>query len=262
MPDQVSVIYVVPSDREPWREAQLRATECLEDLQWFFADEMTRLGYGPKTFDMARDTSGLVLFQEIDSELEASAFRHYYWQHCKNTARTLRDGNQVIVYFFEAYFLGDKTTNTSAGSRGGRNRRGRGGEAFLSSLHLKLARRDWLGRDDGYEGRVFEWIGPSPLEPGSLSWNCRGPALGDVSGAGFGVIAHEFAHCFGPPPQESSRCSRYGPLMGDGCRGMRGFFRPNETNDRCLLRPGDGAVFDNNSFFGHRELKPRSHSFG
>jgi hypothetical protein len=261
VPDQVSVIYIVPSGREPWREAQLRATECLEDLQWFFADEMNRLGYGPKTFDIARDESGLVLFHEINSGLPANEFHDAYVMNCKNTAHVLRDRNQVIVYFFEAYFLGNATTNTIAGSRGGENRRGRGGEAFLSSLHLKLARRDWLGRDDGYEGEVFEWIDPSPLEPGSLSWNCRGPSLGDVSGAGFGVIAHELAHCFGPPPQEPPRCSRCGPLMGAGCRGMRGFFRPNATTDRCLLRPGDAAVFDMNPFFGRRELEPRSESF-
>jgi hypothetical protein len=261
VPDHASVIYIVPSDQEPWREAQLHATECLEDLQWFFAYEMNRLGYGPKTFDIARDASGLVLFHEIKSGLIAKEFHAAYVNNCKNTAHELRDRNQVIVYFFEAYFLGNTTTDTTAGARGGRQR-GRGGEAFLSSLHLKLARRDWLDRDDGYEGKVFEWIDPSPLEPGSLSWNCRGPALGDVSGAGFGVIAHEFAHCFGPPPQEPSRCSRYGPLMGDGCRGMRGFFRPDATTDRCFLRPSDAAVFDKNPFFGLRELKQRSESFG
>jgi hypothetical protein len=260
VPDQVSVIYIVPSDREPWHEARLHATECLEDLQWFFADEMNRLGFGPKTFGIARDESGLVLFHEINSVLSAKEFHAAYVKNCRNAAHAVRDQNQVIMYFFEAYFLGDATTDTDAGARG--KQRGRGGEAFLSSLHLKLARRDWLGRNDGYEGKVFEWIDPAPLEPGSLSWNCRGAALGDVSGAGFGVIAHEFAHCFEPPRQERFKCSRSGPLMGVGCRGMRGFFRPNATADRCFLRPGDAAVFDNSPFFGLRELKPRSKSFG
>jgi hypothetical protein len=57
----------VPVDAEPRREAKRRDTERLKDMQWFFADEMTRLGYGPKTFEIARDAGDELVFDQIDS---------------------------------------------------------------------------------------------------------------------------------------------------------------------------------------------------
>lgn len=257
MPDEVRVIYIVPSDRNPWLEAQQCATGCLEDLQWFFADEMDRLGYGPKTFEIGRDASGLVVFYQIDSELTTDQFIVTYWNNCKSAAtnHALRDLDWVTVYFFEAYLLKNGSTKTQAGSKGWP--RGRGGEAFLSSLHLKMAKRDWLSRDDGYAGEIFDWISPTPLESGALSWNGRGPTLGDVSGSGYGMIAHELAHCFGPAPEEKQARCRCGPLMGPGCRGMRGYFRPNLTTDRCLLRKEDAALLNASPFFAVRALHNR-----
>jgi hypothetical protein len=102
MPDEVRVIYIVPSDRNPWLEAQQCATGCLEDLQWFFSDEMDRLGYGPKTFEIGRDASGLVVFYQIDSELTMDQFSVTYWNNCKNAAanHALRDLDWVTVYFW------------------------------------------------------------------------------------------------------------------------------------------------------------------
>ena len=36
----VRVIYIEPNDAEAWPDASRRATEMLEDLQHFFADEL------------------------------------------------------------------------------------------------------------------------------------------------------------------------------------------------------------------------------
>ena len=256
----IRVIYIVPAGIQPWFEAKQRATECLEDLQWFFADEMNRLGYGPMTFEIARDGEGSLVFYQIDSHLTPDDFRKNYWNNCKNTARAygLRDLDYVTVYFFEAYSISNGTVD-DAGSRG--KHKGRGGESFLSSLHLKVARREWLANSNGYGGEVFDWIDSEVMKDDTLSWNGRGPTLGDVSGAGYGVVAHELAHCFNPPPQENGRSGRTGPLMGSGCRGMRGYFRPCLTDDRCVLRDEDAAAFSNNGFFALRRLKPKSAAF-
>lgn len=255
-PWTIRVIYVVPAGIRPWFEARRRATECLEDLQWFFADEMSRLGYGPMTFELARDGEGSLVFHQIDSHLRPNDFRRNYWNNCKDTARAygLRDLDYVTVYFFEAYSIDDGAV-VDAGSRG--KHEGRGGEAFLSSLHLKVARREWLANSSGYGGEVFDWIDSQVIH----SWKGRGSTLGDLSGAGYGVVAHELAHCFNPPRQEKGRSGRTGPLMGSGCRGMRGYFQPSLTGDRCVLRDEDAVAFSNNGFFALRKLTSKSAAF-
>lgn len=135
--------------------------------------------------------------------------------------------------------------------------KGNGGKVFLSSLHLKLARREWLANSNGYDGEVFDWISSEAVKDDTLSWNDRGPTLGDVSGAGFGVIAHELAHCFNPPPQENGEHGPEGLLMGNGCRGIRLYFQPKLTGDRCKLRNEDAAAFEKSDFFRLTDAQPQ-----
>jgi len=259
----VRVIYVVPVGAEPWAEAELRATAVLEDIQWFFAEEMNRLGHGLKTFDIATAADGSLLFHQIDSPLSQEQFIHasrkQYQARCRSAAklRGLCDNNDITVYFVEAYSIINGKVSGAQALGWSRN----GGEAFLSSLHLKMARREWIGNENGYESEVFDWIDSQPMRRGTLSWNKRGTQLGDVSGAGFGIIAHEVGHSFALPKQEKMRPGRKGPLMGNGCRGMRGYFRPDLTEDRCLLREQDGMVLSHSDLFALRNLKPKSISF-
>ena len=259
-PFTVRVIYVVPVDAEPWGEAKHRATECLADIQWFFADEMKRLGYGPKTFEIANDECGALVFHQIRSPLTKEEFRENYWKKCKKVAQAygLRSTNDVVVYFYESYTITSGEVS-GAGARG--KRRGLGGEAFLSSLHLKLARREWIVNDNGYNGEVFDWISPEAMKGDTLSWHGRGRKLGDVSGSAFGVIAHELGHAFGLPDNSPPGRNRKGNLMGNGCRGMRGYFRPDLTDDFCVLSEQNAELLENKDFFAVRKLKPKSMSF-
>jgi hypothetical protein len=255
----VRVIYIVPSDAEPWPEAKGRATDVLEDLQWFFAEEMDRLSHGRKTFGIARDANGSLLFHQIKGEfakkefLEASKREYPKW--CREAAMKcgLFDDSYITVYFIEAYNItsGKVSANCSGWARNG-------GEAFLSSFHLKVAICHWIADTSGYGRRVFDWIDLEPLaENLRVGKNKRGPALGDLSGAGYGIIAHELAHCFNLPPQEKGKRGRTGPLMGVGQLGMRGYFRPDLTSDRCWLRIEDGQALKNSKSFDVRELKPK-----
>jgi hypothetical protein len=258
----VRVIYIIPSDAVPWTGAKGCAMEVLEDLQWFFADEMARLGYGQRTFDIVRELDGSLLFHQINSPLGREQFiqadRRQYPSRCRITAKKhgLCDDSNLTIYFVEAYSIidGQVRANCSGWSRNG-------GEAFLSSLYLKMALRDWIADSTPYAGMQFEWIDPGPL-PGNLrKWNNHRTTLGDLSGAAYGVIAHELAHGFSVAPQER-KGGRYGPLMGSGHRGMRGYFRPDLTDDRCWLRPEDGQVLDDNQRLTIMELKSKSVVFG
>jgi len=259
-PFTVRVIYIVPMDTEPWGEASHRATEWLEDMQWFFADEMQRRGHGPKTFKIANDESGGLVLHQINSSLPKKEFGRNPVNNCKNAAQAhgLRNANDVVVYFYESYLITDGKVS-GQGAKGGK-RKG-GGEAFLSSLHLKVARREWIANDNEYGGEVFDWISSEPMKGDTLSWQGRGRKLGDVSGSAFGMMAHELGHCFGLPGDRTDDTNRKGNLMGKGCRGMRGYFRPDLTDNRCVLSEGSAAMLDKNDFFAVRKLKPKSMSF-
>ena len=259
---RVRVIYIIPSAAVPWAGAKDRAMEVLEDLQWFFADEMARLGYGQRTFDIARELDGSLLFHQINSPLGREQFiqadRRQYPSRCRSAAKKhgLCDDSNLTIYFVEAYSIidGQVRVNCSGWPRNG-------GEAFLSSLYLKMALRDWLADSTPYAGMRFEWIDPEPLAGSLRKWNNRGTTLGDLSGAAYGVIAHELAHGF-PPAREEKKGGRNGPLMGRGHLGMRGYFRPDLTDDRCWLRPEDGQALDSNQRLTIMELKPKSSAFG
>lgn len=258
-PFTVRVVYVLPRDVEPWGEAKRRAREWLEDIQWFFADEMNRRGHGPKTFEIATDRQGVVVFHQIKSSLPQEDFRKDPVNNCKKAAQAygLRNGNDVVVYFYEFYSI--RCGKVSAGARGGRRRLG--GEVFLSSLHLKMGRREWMSNDSGYDGAIFEWISSEPMKADTLSWNKRGRQLGDVSGSAFGVMAHELGHSFGLSHDRTDDHNRKGNLMGNGCRGMRGYFRPDLTDDFCVLSERSATVLDKNAFFVVRKMKPKSTAF-
>lgn len=266
-PRTVRVVYIVPIDAEPWPEAKRRATEVLEDLQHFFADQMRGYGYGPKTFAIAYDRTGEVIFHGLPSSHRKEDFFRENPGHnpvfinlCKEaTDGSLRSSNDIVIYFVEAYSI--SKTKLWAGSRG--MKRGQGGEAFLSSLHLKLAIREWLEFSEGYTGRIIPWISLERMWEGALRWEKRGSAMGDVAGAGFGAIAHEFTHCFGTSNHKSDLDLELSSenLMGTGFRRMRGYFRPEEGRGRCILSRRVADLLNGSPFFAVRDLKPKGKHF-
>src|ERR1700733_8201384 len=60
-PRKLHVIYFTPSDRDPEPNYRERLDAILEDIRTFYRDGMNRAGFGPKTFDFARDAEGKLL---------------------------------------------------------------------------------------------------------------------------------------------------------------------------------------------------------
>lgn len=257
-PFAVRVVYVVPEDAKPWDEAKQRATDLLEDLQWFFADQMNERGYGHQTFEIARDQEDTLLFRRVDAPQTKAQFtnRDRALAICEDIVG-LPDQAYAEICFIETYCITNGVVSQDLA--GTSNRR-----SCLTSLDLKVALREWLADKNKYGHRVFPWIGPEPIK----RWNGRGKEIGDLSGAGFAVVAHELAHSFGlkhldkGDPKRKNEKKRKGYLMGKEFRGMRGYFRPDLTDDFCVLTDEDAERLSESDFFDVRKLKPKSISFG
>jgi hypothetical protein len=220
---------------------------------------MDACDHGKKTFDIATDDSGRVVFHQTRSQLPPRAFLEAsgtrFMDLCVEEASRagLHDLDYRTAFFVEAYSI-------SGGGVSGARAYGsncRGG-AFLSSIHLKLARREWLDNCDTYVDAVLDGVGDEPLRP----WHGRGTQYGDLAGAAFGAIAHELAHSFGLREDRVDTRNRKGSLTGNGWRGLRGYFRPNLTDDYCVLRQYDAEILNGNPFFAARALKQKSADFG
>ena len=57
----VNVFYIVPADKQHQDDAEPVMREALTLAKAFYADEMARHGYGPRTFDIERDQHGEII---------------------------------------------------------------------------------------------------------------------------------------------------------------------------------------------------------
>ena len=254
-PNTVRVIYIEPKDALKWSDARRRAIEMLEDLQHFFADEMRRHGFGPRTFALCDDED---LFDYRKSRRVSKAeFQANPWKACKRVLRGRPpDAPDIEICFFDAYSIVEGVACCPGVFTTHRR-------CYINALLLKTAIREWLEDSGGYAGRVFPWISSEPMRENTLKWNEQGPQLGGVAGASFGVIAHELDHAFGGNHHRSEDDvgERKGNLMGRGSRGMRGYFRPDLTEDRCVLSRTDAESLSKSQFIETRELKAKGKHF-
>jgi hypothetical protein len=253
VPNTVRVIYIEPQDAQQWPDAKPRATEMLEDLQHFFADQMSRHDFGPRTFALCDDQE---FFEYVKStRISKTEFQANPWKACKQVLRGGRapDAPDIEICFFDAYSVKEGVVHCPGVFHTHRR-------CYINALLLKTANRDWLNERGDYAGRVFPWISSEPMLETTLKWNIgQGLEFGDVAGSAYGIIAHELDRAFGGKhhASEDDERERKGHLMGLGPRGFRGYFRPDLTDDRCVLSRLDAESLNKCEFMEIRKLKPK-----
>jgi hypothetical protein len=73
-PKKLHIVYFTPSDREAAANYEQRLNAILEDIQSFYRDNMQRLGFGPKTFTLARDPQGKLIIHLVKGNEPESDF--------------------------------------------------------------------------------------------------------------------------------------------------------------------------------------------
>ena len=74
-PKLLHVVYFTPSDRDPAPRYRERLNAILEDIRAFYRDGMVRCGFGPETFNLARDPQGHLIIHFVKGKEPANDYQ-------------------------------------------------------------------------------------------------------------------------------------------------------------------------------------------
>lgn len=206
---KLHIVYWSPSDREPQPGARKRLTAILKDIQGFYAGQMKRLGFGPRTVGLDFSDDGLLNIHFVKGKKPYAAYQ-------TNSGREIRmeclpslekaglDANkETIVIFCNMANWDPEKSRVSQNSpyyAGGTHRNGTAWQVDSAILQIDgLAKKEPMVRDGQY-GKI---------------------SLGRYNSIFIGGICHELGHALGMPHNRERRDERksFGTaLMGQGNR--------------------------------------------
>jgi hypothetical protein len=124
------------------------------------------------------------------------------------------------------------------------------GVAVITGETLARMPSTFLVDDRPYGGLVIPAIGPIPLV-GNVSFpGFEGSTVSSTSSSAQGGAAHELGHAFALPHDFTNDQNFIGNLMGNGLRGVRGFFHPERySSEEVGLSAASAMHLNNNRFF-------------
>ena len=198
-----------PRDREPAPQYRERLSLIMRDIQKFYASEMERLGFGPRTIQLEEATDGMLDIHLVKGEKDYSAYNgdsgHAIRKECLPVLKAagIDADNETIVIFCNM-------SNWDAGKRvisqnspyyaGGNHAKGTAWQVDSAILNLASLADKANNVKDGQYGNI---------------------SLGKYNSIFIGGIAHELGHALGLPHncQRADEQAAFGTaLMGSGNR--------------------------------------------
>ncbi len=206
----IRIVYWVPQDREPVPQYRERLSKIMFDIQAFFAREMERNGFGPRTFKLKKDADGfLETFIARGDKTRDQYARQSGGELRKESFAALKkagiDGEKETVLIFAHLVDWDEKTRTMGGTYpyngGGTTRHGSAVQVDSAVLSLDFL----LDVADKSKVRNNEY--------GFIT-------LARYNSIFIGGIAHELGHALSLPHNKARpNQEAWGKsLMGDGNR--------------------------------------------
>ena len=207
-PRMLHLVYWTPSDREPATQYRERLTRVMRHIQKFYADEMVRIGFGPKTIRLQSDDDGLLKFHLVKGARPFADYNKQSGDRVRDECRpVLRQANiqpdrETVLIFCNMGLWDEKSRVMSHKSpyyAGGTNAGGTAwqlDEPIMDTKNLK----DPEPMRDGEYGRI---------------------SMGKHNSIFIGGVAHELGHALSLPhnrarPDEKALLGT--ALMGSGNR--------------------------------------------
>ena len=250
-PATVRVAYVVPSNRTAQPDAVDRLQYAVQEMQAWYREQMTRNGFGSKSFTYETESDGVTPKIHVVDVAETDDFlREDVWSNvgsaASNAGVPIWSSGQVWLLIPEIHVQNSDGSVDGGVALGGSWGSGMdGGVAMIGGNGLAVMGPEDLIDDTSYAGQILPSVGPYPLVQNvSYAW-FEGSTMSSLCSTYLGATIHEMSHGFGMPHDFRNDANCDGNVMGNGLAGNSGRY---STGDLCrrryvaFLRPGDGAV--------------------
>lgn len=208
-PRKLRIMVWTPADREPAPNYRQRLSAILLDIQKFYAKEMQRNGFGPRTIQLDIAADGMIPVDVVKGSKPYSAYRvesgDEIRRDCKAALAATNydvDKETIVIFCNMSNWDADKRTisQNSPYYASGTNCHGTAWQVDSPILSLDLLTKTDIRVKDGQYGDI---------------------TIGKYNSIFIGGIAHEMGHALGLPhnterPEESEALGN--ALMGDGNR--------------------------------------------
>jgi hypothetical protein len=256
----VRVGYVVPQNRTAQTAAVDNLRELILSVQDWYGDQMSRYGFGRKTFEVETEPDGVTpTIHVVSTPVTDATIRTDIWSRTIEAAAEaglpIWSSGQVWLLVPEAHLQnpnGSISGGTALGASFGSGNDA--GVAMLGSDVLFRSAPTALPNLSTYHGQTIPEIGPYPLvQDISFAW-FEGNTISSIASSIQGAAAHELGHAFGLGHDYRNDENFDGMLMGNGLRGWRGARLPEMfPNDDVQLSYAAALALNESRYFNPDE---------
>jgi len=243
-PYEVHIGYVISSNRQAQPNAISDLQALFPAIQSWYANEMNRYGFGFKTFQFETLPDGVTpkVWSTkafiTDTQMQQNLFGNTLGTAAFGVGPSNNPESPKTVWalFNEEHIEtsnGGVLGDTSLGAGGGGDT---GGVTVQSSNLLPFENPSMLSNTALYPGVTVPAFGPFPMEFGSSFPSFDGTTFSQLASVAQGATTHELGHAFGLNHDFRNDNNFHGNLMGNGFRGLRATYFPQQfTSDDIQL---------------------------